>query len=93
MIVAEGGDPAYRGSSAAEAKMVHGVGCLTEPYITFKYKALEKVLKRRTTIDDDSNVFFRLYDLIMPPPTPDSLASVVLNNGHQHLRLDCLCDG
>jgi len=71
--------------------MVHGVGCLTEPYITFKYKALEKVLKRRTTIDDESSVLFRLYDLIMPPPTPDSL--VVLNNRHQHLRLDCLCDG
>jgi len=55
-----------------------------------EYEAFGKVLERRTTIDDDGSVLFRLCDLVMPPSTPDSL--LVLHNGHKHLRLDCLRD-
>src|SRR5712675_896109 len=58
--------------------------------LPMEYEAFWKVLQRRTTIDEDGSVLFRLYDLIMPPSTPDRL--VVLHNGHQHLRLDCLRD-
>jgi len=58
--------------------------------LPMEYEAFWKVLQRRTTIDEDGSVLFRLYDLIMPPSTPDRL--VVLHNGHQHLRLNCLCD-
>ena len=53
-------------------------------------EAFWKVLQRRTTINEDSSVLFELYDLNISPSTPDSL--VVLHNGHQHLRLDCLRD-
>ncbi|KAH9958299.1 hypothetical protein BC827DRAFT_1136441, partial [Russula dissimulans] len=55
-----------------------------------EYEAFGKVLQRRTIIDEDGSALFRLYDLLMPPSAPDSL--VVLHNGHQHLRLDCLWD-
>src|SRR5712675_2431249 len=53
-------------------------------------EAFWKVLQKRTTINEDSSVLFELYDLNISPSTPDSL--VVLHNGHQHLRLNCLCD-
>jgi len=55
-----------------------------------EYEAFVKLLQRRTIIDEDGSVLFKLYDLLMPPSTPDGL--VVLHNGHQHLRLDCLRD-
>ncbi|KAH9955685.1 hypothetical protein BC827DRAFT_1235658 [Russula dissimulans] len=55
-----------------------------------EYEAFGKVLQRRTTVNEDGSVLFKLYDLIMPTSTPDGL--VVLHNGHQHLRLDCLRD-
>ena len=53
-------------------------------------EAFWKVLQRRTTINEDSSVLFELYDLNISPSTPSSL--VMLHNGHQHLRLDCLRD-
>jgi len=58
--------------------------------LPMEYEASGKVLQRRTTINDGSGMLFRLYDLIMSPPTPDSL--VVLHNRHQHLHLGCLHD-
>ena len=55
-----------------------------------EYEAFGKVLQRRTTIDEDGSVLFKLYDLLMPPSTPDSL--VVFHHGCRDLRLDCLRD-
>jgi len=67
-----------------ERVVIHGERSTNLP---LEYETFGKVLERRTTIDDDGSVLFRLYDLIMPPSTPDSL--VVLRNGHQHLRPNC----
>jgi len=47
--------------------------------LSVEYEALGKKFQRRRTIDDDGNVVFRLYDLVMLPSTPGSL--VVLHNG------------
>ena len=47
-----------------------------------------KMLSNRTTIDQDGTVLFRLFDLTIPPSTPDEL--IVLHDGCKHLRLDCL---
>jgi hypothetical protein len=55
-----------------------------------EYEAFGKVLRRRTTVNEDGSMLFKLYDLIMPTSTPNSL--VVLQNGHQHPCLDCLHD-
>jgi len=49
-----------------------------------------KVVQRRTTIDEDGSVLLRLYDLVMPPSTPDGF--VVLRNRCKHLCLNCLRD-
>ena len=54
------------------------------------HEAFGEVVQRRTSIEEDSTVLFRLYDLLMLPSTPDSL--VVLCNRCKHLRLDCLRD-
>jgi hypothetical protein len=70
-----------------ERVLVHGERSTDLPV---EYEALGKVLERTTTTDEDGSVLFRLYDLAMPPSIPDSL--LMLHNGHQHLRLDCLRD-
>ena len=67
--------------------VVHGERSADLPV---EYKAFEEVLQRRMTIDEDSSVLFMLYDLLIPPSTPDSL--VVLHSGCKHLHLDCSCD-
>jgi hypothetical protein len=73
--------------SMYERVVVHGEKSADLPV---EYEAFGKVLERRTTVDEDGSVLLRLYDLTMPPSTPDNL--VVLHDGFQHLRLDCLRD-
>jgi hypothetical protein len=56
--------------------------------VPVEYEAFTKMLGKRTTIDRDGTVPFRLFDLTIPPSTPDEL--IVLRDGRRHLRLDCL---
>jgi hypothetical protein len=56
--------------------------------VPIEYEAFMKMLSNRTTIDQDGTVLFRLFDLTIPPSTPDKL--IVLHDGCKHLRLDCL---
>jgi hypothetical protein len=56
--------------------------------IPIKYEAFTKMLGKRTTIDQDGTVLFRLFNLTSPPSTRDQL--VVLRDGCKHLRLGCL---
>ena len=70
-----------------ERVMVRGE-CGTD--IPIEYEAFGKMLKSRTTIDEEGNILFKLYDLAMPPSTPDQL--VVICDGRKYLRLDCLRD-
>jgi hypothetical protein len=56
--------------------------------LTIEYEAFTKMLGKRTTIDHDGTILFRLFDLTIPPSTPDQL--IVLRDGRKHLRLDCL---
>jgi hypothetical protein len=58
--------------------------------IPIEYDAFAKMLNKRTTIDQDGNILFRLFDLIIPSSTPDKL--IILHDGCKHLRLDCLRD-
>jgi len=56
--------------------------------IPIEYEAFTKMLSKRTTTDQDGTVLFRLFDLTIPPSTPDKL--IILRDGRKHLRLDCL---
>jgi hypothetical protein len=56
--------------------------------VPIEYKAFTNMLGQRTTVDQDGTVLFRLFDLAMPPSTPDKL--IVLRDGRKHLRLNCL---
>src|SRR5712672_1397643 len=58
--------------------------------LLMEHEAFEEVVQGRTSIEEDSSMLFRLYDLLMLPSTPDSL--VVLCNRCKHLCLDCLRD-
>jgi len=58
-----------------ERVVVHEEGSADLPV---EYEAFGKVVQRRTTIDEDGSVLFRLYDLLMLPSTPESL--IVLRN-------------
>jgi hypothetical protein len=55
---------------------------------TIEYEAFTKMLGKQTAIDQDGTILFRLFDLTIPPSTPDQL--IVLRDGCKHLRLDCL---
>jgi hypothetical protein len=59
-------------------------------YEAFSTKMLGKrsTFNVNSTIDQDDTVLFRLFDLTIPPSTPDQL--IVLRDGCKHLRLDCL---
>ncbi|KAI0266607.1 hypothetical protein BGY98DRAFT_885848, partial [Russula aff. rugulosa BPL654] len=39
--------------------------------VPIEYEAFMKMLSNRTTIDQDGTVLFRLFDLTIPPSTPD----------------------
>jgi hypothetical protein len=72
-----------------ERVAVHGE---RDTNLPVEYEAFGKVLEKRATIDEDRSgaaalQVFRLYDLVMPLSTPNSL--VVLHNRHQHHRLGC----
>jgi hypothetical protein len=56
--------------------------------VPIKYEAFTKMQGKRTTIDQDGTILFRLFDFTIPPSTPDQL--IVLCDGCKHLRLDCL---
>ena len=56
--------------------------------VPVEYEAFRKMLSKRTTIDQDGTVLFRLFDLTIPSTTPGKL--IVLRDGCKHLRLDCL---
>ena len=56
--------------------------------VPIEYAAFTTMLGKRTTIDQDGTVLFRLFDLAIPSSTPDKL--ITLRDGRKHLRLDCL---
>jgi hypothetical protein len=58
--------------------------------LPLEYEAFAKMLNRRTVVDGEGNILFKLFDLNVPPSTPDSL--VVMHHNFRHLRLDCLRD-
>lgn len=58
--------------------------------VPIEYEAFGRMLKSRTTVDDEGNTLFKLYDLDMPPSTPDEL--IVIRDERKYLRLDCLRD-
>jgi hypothetical protein len=58
--------------------------------VPIEYEAFGRMLKSRTTVDNEGNVLFKLYNLEMPPSTPDEL--IIACDGHKFLRLDCLRD-
>ena len=49
-----------------------------------------KVLGKRTNIDRDGTILFRLFDLTIPSSIPNKL--IVLRDGCKYLRLDCFQD-
>jgi hypothetical protein len=58
--------------------------------IPIEYEALTKMLSKRTTIDQDGTILFRLFDLTIPSSTPDQL--IVLRDSCRQLHLDCLSE-
>jgi hypothetical protein len=68
-----------------------GKGRSTPNNDTFQLgEAFMKMLGKRTwtTINQDGTILFRLFDLTIPPSTPDQL--IILRGSIKHLRLDCL---
>jgi hypothetical protein len=59
--------------------------------VLIEYEAFMKTLGKRTTIEQDGTVLFRLFDLILPSSTPDKLI-VLRDSGCKYLRLDCLSE-
>jgi len=51
--------------------------------VPIEYEAFAKMLGQQTTIDQDGAVLFRLFDLTIPPSTPNRL--IVLCDGCKHL--------
>jgi hypothetical protein len=58
--------------------------------ISVEHEAFARMLNSCTSVQEDSAVLFRLYDLNMPHSVS---AMVVTENGTRFLRLDCLSDG
>jgi hypothetical protein len=56
--------------------------------VPIKYEVFTKMQGKRTTINQDDTILFWLFDLAIPPSTPDQL--IVLCDGCKYLRLDCL---
>ena len=56
--------------------------------VPIEYEAFTKMLGKGATIDQDGTVQFRLFDLTIPPSTPDQL--IVLRDSCKHLHLDGL---
>lgn len=56
--------------------------------VPVEYGAFIKMLGKRSTIDQDGTVLFRLFDLTIPSSTPDRF--IVSRDDCKYLRLDCL---